>query len=173
MSTYEKDYDIKKLNITKFEVCNYDDDTNIIDEIIFNAIYSSEGVYIYRRYAHLLEENDFIKWLKNETGIIYHKEVSLEFTENNIFENFLPKNNESVYFLKFNKVNKEYFLKHFRISITAIKNRIGKKNTIKYLEKRIYVDDPLYDQYDFIFTVGNQVILFTDVHDFTFVKADV
>lgn len=173
MNTLENDYEIKKLNITEFEVWSCDEDINFIDEIIIDAINSSEGVYVYRNYTHLLKENDFIKWLKNETGIIYYKEVSLEFTGYNRFENFVPANNESVYFLEFNEDNKESFLQHFKISIRDIKNRIGNENTIKCLEKRMYIDDPLYDQYDFIFTVGNKVILFTDIHDFTFVKAEV
>ncbi|MGF7185410.1 hypothetical protein GGQ84_001497 [Desulfitispora alkaliphila] len=103
---------------------------------------------------------------------MYYKRVSLEFTDDNMTENFVPRNNESVYFLNFNKENKQSFLKKFKIAIRDIKNQIGKKNTIKCLEKKIYIDDPLYDQYDFIFTIGDQAILFTDIHDFTFVKAE-
>ncbi|MBS4539483.1 hypothetical protein GOQ27_13490 [Clostridium sp. D2Q-11] len=172
MSTYEKYHDIKELYITDFSVWQ-DYDINNTTEIVIDAINSAEGVYVYRSHAHLLEENDFIKWLKNEKELMYYKEVSLKFREDNMIENFVLRNKEPVYFLEFNKDNKENFLKQFKISIRDIKNRISKENTIKYLEKRIYIDDPLYDQYDFIFTVGNQAILFTDIHVFTFVKAEV
>lgn len=174
MSTYEKNHDAKELYITDFSVWQgwSDLDINNITEIVIDTINSSEGVYVYRSHAHLLEENNFLKWLKNEKGLMYYKEVSLKLREDNMIENFVPKNEEPVFFLKFNKDSKENFLKHFKISIREIKNRIGKENTIKYLEEGIYIDDPLYDQYDFIFTVGNQVILFTDIHVFTFVKAE-
>ncbi|MBM7615493.1 hypothetical protein [Alkaliphilus hydrothermalis] len=173
MDTLANDYAIKNLIMTEFEVWNYDDDIDVINELIINAIRSSEGVFVYRRLTHLLEENKFIKWLKNETEIIHCNEVSIEFKEHSTMESFRPINNEGVYFLKFTEDNKEDFLRHFRLSIRAIKNRIGKSNGIKYLEKSMYIDDPLYDQYDFIFTVGDKVILFTDIHDFTFVKAEV
>ena len=172
MSTLADGCDIKKLLISEFSVWNYDDDIDIINELIIDAINLSEGVFVYRRHPHLLEENDFIKWLKNETEIINYKGVCIEFTEHSRMENFEAKNNEWVYFLKLTEDNKANFLSRFRISIRAIKNRIGKSNTIKYLEKSMYIDDPLYDQYDFIFTVGDRVILFTDIHDFTFLKAD-
>ncbi len=173
MSNFTSDYGIKNLYIKEFQVWNYDDDTKIIDEIIINAINSSEGVYVYRKHAHLLEENSFIKWIKNEFSLLFYNQISLEFKENNKIENLVPQNNETVYFLEFNENDKANFLEHFKLSITAIKNRIGKEKTIKYLEKNFYVDNPLYDQYDFIFTVGDQAILFTDIHDFTFIKAEV
>lgn len=172
MSRYQNG-EIKKLQISEFSVWNYDDETHILDVMITDAINLSDGVYVYRKHAHLLEENDFIKWLKNEIGLIYYKEVSIEFIEDNIIENFVPRNNESVYYLEINKDNKENFLEHFNISIRSAKNRMGKIKTNEYLEKGLYIDDPLYDQYDFIFTVGDQVILFTDIHDFTFVNKEV
>lgn len=166
--------DIKKqLYITEFQVWNCDDDTNIIDEIIIKAINSSEGVYVYRSYGHLLEDNDFIEWLKNQHGLKYYKSVDLVFERDNRNQIIVARNNESIYYFQFDKENKESFLKRFKISIRDIKNRIGKENTDKYLEKSIYVDDPLYDQYDFIFTLGEQVILFTDIHDFTFINTEV
>ncbi len=171
MSRNEND-DIKKLYIADFSVWDCDDEIYRIDEIINNAISSSEGVYIYRHHAHLLKENTFIKWLKNEAGLICYKEVALEFTEDNIIQSFVPRNNESVYYIGFNKDNKMNFIKHFKLSIRDIKNRIGKIKTNKYLEKELYIDDPTYDQYDFLFTVGDQVILFTDTHDFSFVVAE-
>lgn len=172
MSKYKNDK-IKKIFISDFSVWGCDDEVNLLDEMITNGINSSEGVYVYRHYTHLLEENNFIKWLKNETGLIHYRQVSLEFIEDNIIENFVPRNNESVYYLEINKNNKENFIKHFKISIRDVRNRMEKIKIKKYLEKNFYVDDPLYDQYDFIFTLEDQVVLFTDIHNFSFVNAEV
>lgn len=169
----DQNSEIKKLYIADFSVWNCEDEPDLLDEMITNAINLSEGVYAYRRYDYSLDGNDFIKWLQNETGLIYYKDASIEFTEDNIVEKVVPKNNESVYYLEINEDNKKSFLKHFKITLTSVRNRMGEININKYLGKRFYVDDSAYDRYDFIFTVGDKIILFTDIHDFTFVNREV
>lgn len=164
---------IKKLYIADFSVWNCEDEPGLLDEMITNSINLSEGVYVYRSSVYSLEGNKFIKWLQKETDLIYYKEVSISFTEDNIIENIVPKNNESIYYLEINEDNKESFLEHFKISLRCVQNAMGEINVNQYLGKKIFVDDSSYDRYDFIFTVGDRIILFTDIHDFTFVNREV
>ena len=169
----DQNNEIEKLYISDFSVWNCDDEPGLLDEMIINAINLSEGVYVYRSSVCSLEGNKFIKWLQKETDLKYYKEASISFIEDNIIESVVPKNNESIYYLEINEDNKESFLDHFKISLTCVQNAMGEINVSQYLEKEIYVDDSSYDRYDFIFTVGDQIILFTDIHDFTFVNREV
>jgi len=171
MIKHENDYEIKKLHVLEFNQLDYR--TENLDKTIINAINLSNGVYVYRSLSHLLEQNDFIEWLKEEAGLMLFNEIFVESPNYNRFHKFIPKNNERVYFIELQEENKEKFLEHYKISIRDIKNSIPFKNFIKYSEKSLFIDDPLYDQYDFIFTIGDQILLWTDIHNFLFFKAEV
>lgn len=171
MNKHQRKNSIKKLYINEFQ--NLDYETARLDEIVVDLINSSEGVYFYRAHNHLLNETVLLKWLREETSLIPFKEIRISFECNNKFHNIIPKNDESIYFLKFTEEDKQRFLKKFKISIRDIKNVIGTDMTRKFLKKSIYIDDPLYDQYDFIFTKGDEISLLTDIHTFNFLVPEV
>lgn len=174
MNTFENTTDIKTLYISKFQFFQYhEEDLKVIEEIVIKAIHSSEGVYVYRHYSHLPEKGPLVKWIEKDSEVRLYKGAEITFTEEDIIKPIMAGRNEAVYYLSFNEENKARFLKDFKISIRSIKNRLKPNELASLLEKRLFIDDPLYDQYDFIFTQGDHVLLYTDIHDFSFIDTDI
>lgn len=135
-----------------------------LEKKITEKIEQSKGVYVYRSQEHENEENELISWMRKQELLICYKRLIVHYNCYNEKEIVTPRNNESVFYLEFTDSIKSEFLKKFRVSILDIENTL-RGSMLSYLENsNFYTRDPLFDQFDFIFTNGDRVLLETAIH---------
>lgn len=140
---------------------------NSIDKVINGA----KDVYAFRSHSHLSDESVFIQWLK-KNATDKNDNICVICTKLDNREEFFEScnKNEYVYRLEFNDSVKCKFKELFKISIRDVKKEMDNQNPI--LTSNLFIDDPLYDQFDFIFTTNQNVLLITSIHDFVFIFSD-
>jgi len=135
------------------------------DKILLNAIENATGVYAFRRLSHDFHKNPVIEWMKKSNCILYDK-INIERISpvpwNEEIEIF---QNEPVYFVDFSSANRDEFIARFKIYYGEIMDMIDMGlHSFSYLKNELFVLDPIYDQYDYIFLNGEHVSLTTFIH---------
>jgi len=158
---------LDKLEMEEFTNLNVDS-KNLL-EIFKIAISKANKVYVFRSHEHLKDETELISWIKlvsinafKKIEILFKKEKHIEIIK-------AVGKNEKVHLLNLNEETRLKFAELFKISIKDVKSSLNELE-ICY-ENELFIDDPLYDQYDFIFTSDNKVVLLTSIHDFNFIVA--
>ncbi len=137
--------------------------TDEVGKIITSAIKNAKYVYAFRTHTHILQNSELIKW--------FMLNASEQITE--LVVNFITKDvrqvcksfidQEMVYKLELTQENKIHFMNRFKIATRDLRIDVKKE-----LSDPIFVDDPIYDQYDFIFAADDKLILLTSLHDYNF-----
>lgn len=155
------DYQNRTLICESFKQLNYQ--TKHLDRILLKAINKADTVYAFRSYTHILEKNNLIKWL-DSIELDKYSELSINFVSRNRVNKITAEGKEKIYCLNLDEQNKSKFLELFKVSIRDFKNILSSQS----LKNPLYIDDPLYDQYDFVFVYQDNVVLWTDIHPFLF-----
>lgn len=136
-----------------------------IGEMVKNAINISDEVYVFRAHTHILEESDFINWVF-ESSDSKVREIYINLTD---FDNAINITScidkEGIYHLMLTNDIKSKFSDKFKISSRDVNKSLSEAAN---LDDDIFVDDPKYDQFDFIFSSCNKLLLLTSIHDFNF-----
>ena len=130
-------------------------------KIVNNSLMRSDKVYIYRTHNHLSKKNDLIKWCANNQ--------SKELTQIDVFfESFQRmlhiKSSDGSNILEVElayKKNREEFSERFRIDYSSFRECFSDK----ILTKNMLIDDPQYDQYDFMFIKNDKIYIWTSIHE--------
>lgn len=151
----------KQITFDNYTQFNYE--TKNLDQLILKAINMSDKVYVFRSYNHLPKKNNLIQWLDSvETEKL--KQLDIHFPQLKEVYEITAKNKEEIYCLILNDKIKSKFLELFKISIRDFRRIISPEA----LKNSLYIDDPLYDQYDFVFCNKNTLLLLTDIHPFIY-----
>ncbi len=164
--------DLDKLKIYRYLRLSHSNGELV--KIIKKILSEAEYVYTFRCQKYLLGETELIKWIKS-TSLTNFKKVEIELTEINRIEEIKSVDSEeNVYVLKLNETTRNKFIELFKIPIgDANLESMCDGNFHKWfpaisVKDEIYTHDRLYNQYDFVFTIDNKVLLLTDIHSFEF-----
>jgi arginyl-tRNA synthetase len=129
--------------------------------MINKALKCSDEVYVFRAHNHLENKTELIEWCmfncKNTVPKlkIFFKEYKRELE-------VMSSDKSDIYIidLKANE-NRESFSSRFKIDYSSFRHNFSKKA----LENEMLVDNPEYDQYDFIFVKDNNIYMWTSMHE--------
>ncbi len=161
---------LKKLKVGKYRCLNSWDQE--LPKVIKKTLFEAEYVYAYKTYNQGFDEIELMKWIKS-TSLTNFKKVEIEFTEekeNQIKEIKSVVSEDYVYELELNEITRNKFIELFRISIIGASADLAFPREL-FLDD-IYIDDSVYDHYDFVFTIDNEVLLLTDIHPFQFLASE-
>ncbi len=159
---------LKKLKVGKYRCLNSWDQefTKVIKKILSEAEY----VYAYKTFNQGFDEIELMKWIK-ATSLTNFKKVEIEFTEENQIEEIKSIVSEDyVYVVELNETTRNKFIELFKISVGGISGALGFSR--QHFLDDMYIDDGMYDHYDFVFTIGNKVLLKTAIHPFSFTASE-
>ncbi len=140
-----------------------------LTQLMKMIIEQSEYIYIYRRLLHIMEEPEIVKWAK-ENKKIEVENIKISYPKYDREDVIKSQDDKKIYIIDLNQDdNREKISEMMKISIRDITNRLDTKELEEYYNNKLYIDNPIYDQYDFIFTLDNEVLMDTFIHDFSFV----
>lgn len=142
-----------------------DSSCNLIVDIIKETLELSDSVYVFRAYEHLKEVNDFVSWVRENSSETL-KAIEFKIESIKYSKRIEAKCDELIYRIDLDEDNRINFLNHMKLSIRDVK--YSSEYNFKMFESHLFVDNPLYDQYNMIFSVGEEIYLFVDAHPFIF-----
>ena len=129
--------------------------------LIKSSIMKSDKVYIFRSHNHIMRNNNLIQWiLEQEIGI--QKQISLQFEKLEKIYVIKSSDDSDIFVLELTDPKvKESFLKRFRINYSDFRHCMSKQLEDNYM----LVDNPVYDQYDFLFVKNDIINVWTSLHE--------
>lgn len=132
-------------------------------EHLRQAMAEADSVFIYRSHTHLKAEPPVVA-LARRLGAGSSRQVGMVFGKHDRIRQLRAADGGPVLRLDLTvPENRKAFADAFRISIRDFRSRIG-------LIDEMLVDDPVYDQYDYLFAKGSKVLLWTDIHELLLFK---
>lgn len=139
-----------------------------ITQLIHKVIEEADYMYAYRSLRHILEETEIMSWIKENTQLELD-EVKINYLSKDLNECIKPIDDKKIYILNLNTSNnREKVRSMFKMSIRDIKNTFNTTKLQHYYNSTLYIDNPLYDQFDFVFSLKDEALLRTSIHDFCF-----
>lgn len=137
---------------TKDSICSY-------TAILRNAIDQADYVYAFRSHNHLPEQTPLTAWCDDEKNSELEK-IEIDFKQfDRVFE---LKSSDGSAIRKINLDKKrDAFRALFRISIRDFRSEL--ESVCGSCD--MLIDDPLYDQFDFLFVKNGKIMLWTDIHE--------
>lgn len=138
--------------------------------LLKQTIQEADSVYVFRTYNHLKGKNKLIQTLM-QREVTTLKEITVHFVKFKRDYIFTSSDNSNIIRVDLRvKDTRAIFKENFKMSSREIKNMYSKR----ILDDELLIDDPAYDQYDFIFEKDGSVLLWTDIHCFEiFVNKDI
>ncbi len=159
---------LTKLKLGKYKHLCYQDEELLT--VIKKTLCEAENVYAYKNNYGDSDETELIKWIKS-TSLTNFKKVEIEFTEENrIWKIKSGFRKDKVYKFELNETTRNKFIELFKISITSTRRAFDFPTQL--FTDDIYIDGPLYDNYNFVFTMGTKVLLLIDVCGFYFLASE-
>lgn len=149
--------------IKNYRQVSVDDTLDLLNyvNLIKSSIMKSDKVYIFRAYNHIMRNNNLIQWiLEQEIGI--QKQISLQFEKLEKIYVIKSSDDSDIFVLELTDPKvKESFLKRFRINYSDFRHCMSKQLEDNYM----LVDNPMYDQYDFVFVKNDIINVWTSLHE--------
>ena len=129
--------------------------------LLNESINNADSVYVFRTHNHLMSENSIVLWCK-ENYISEYDKINIEFSEFNHINEIKSTDNSKIIKVDLNiNNNRKVFKELFKISIRDFKNELASE----LMSFEMLIDDPLYDQYDYLFEKDGKIISWTDIHE--------
>lgn len=151
--------------IEKLEVIDHLDlnaSSENLTDVIKQVLNISDTVYVFRRLNHFDEQIPLVQWL-HQQDVSKIEKIILNF-DHGKFRDEINGSGEPIYKLNLTDDNRQQFIERFSISIRDAKGYLD----FKVPTDEMFVDDPLYDQYDYVFMYDGKVILTTYIHIYEF-----
>lgn len=131
-------------------ICRYID-------LIRNAILNADSVYVFRSYNHLSGAPECVEFAKNHCCEKLSA-IHIDLTKPKRTIKIRSSDQNPIYRLNLNDPRaRKTFMGSFKISIRDFWDHVHHSD-------EILIDDPLYDQYDFLFERNGKIMLWTDIH---------
>lgn len=157
------DLQFKNFSIENFEQFSGGSKETISSYLLLlnDSINNADSVYVFRTHNHLMSDNSTVLWCK-ENLISEYDKINIEFSKFNRINEIKSTDNSKIVKVDLNiNNNRNEFKKNLRISIRDFKNELASELT----SFEMLIDDPLYDQYDYLFEKDGKIISWTDIHE--------
>ena len=129
------------------------------------AMAEADSVFVFRSHDHLQGHPSVID-VANNIGIHYSPEVLVHFKQHNRILKIRAIDGGPIFQIHLSEAaNREVFANAFKISIRDFKRSVP-------LCDEMLIDDPVYDQFDYLFVKEGRVILWTDIHELLLFKVN-
>lgn len=130
-------------------------------EVINKALNDSDEVYVFRAHNHLQNKNELITWCISHSQktcgqlSVFFKKFKRELI-------IKSSDQSDIYNVDLNaSVNRDEFSSRFKIDYSSFRNCFSSE----VLKNEKLVDNPEYDQYDFLFIKNNNIYVWTSMHE--------